>query len=171
MYGKVMIRRKSKTTQISVLTTQTTLAEATSEVFHRSDLRDLPEQLRRELQVPETEPYTVATSEVFHRSDLRDLPEQLRRELQVPETEPYTVVQVEGNNSIVCGICNRQFGTLKGWRIHASMTHKQDGFSARCSHYFLLPPEYTAAQQIAAVGLHALDCCPAVIKRKARKAP
>uniref|UniRef100_A0A1I7W2E2 C2H2-type domain-containing protein n=1 Tax=Loa loa TaxID=7209 RepID=A0A1I7W2E2_LOALO len=139
MYGKVMIRRKSKTTQISVLTTQTTLAEATSEVFHRSDLRDLPEQLRRELQVP--------------------------------ETEPYTVVQVEGNNSIVCGICNRQFGTLKGWRIHASMTHKQDGFSARCSHYFLLPPEYTAAQQIAAVGLHALDCCPAVIKRKARKAP
>ncbi|EFO13129.1 translation initiation factor IF-2, partial [Loa loa] len=54
---------RSKTIRIPVLATQTTLAAATPEVFHRSDLRDLPEQLRRELQVPETEPYTVVQVE------------------------------------------------------------------------------------------------------------
>ncbi|KAK6107417.1 hypothetical protein QQG55_28095 [Brugia pahangi] len=89
-----------------------------------------------------------------------DLPEQLRRELIVPQAEPYTVAQGEGNKNIVCGLCCRQFETLKGWRIHASRTHKQDGFCARCGHYLLLPPEFTAAQRTAAMELHALDWCP-----------
>ncbi|EJW70635.1 zinc finger protein [Wuchereria bancrofti] len=38
--------------------------------------------------------------------------------------------------------------------------HKQDGFCARCGHYLLLPPGFTAAQRTAAVELHALDWCP-----------
>ncbi|VDM14319.1 unnamed protein product [Wuchereria bancrofti] len=54
----------------------------------------------------------------------------------------------------------RQFGTLKGWRIHASRMHKQDGFCARCGHNLLLPPGFTAAQITAAVELHALEWCP-----------
>ncbi|EJW75062.1 zinc finger protein, partial [Wuchereria bancrofti] len=102
----------------------------------------------------------AATPAPFRPADLGDLPEQLRRELQVPQAEPYTVVQEEGINSIVCGICNRQFGTLKGWRIHASRMHKQDGFCARCGHNLLLPPGFTAEQRIAAMELHALDWCP-----------
>ncbi|VDN88808.1 unnamed protein product [Brugia pahangi] len=60
-------------------------------------------------------------------ADLGDLPEQLRRELQVPQAVPYTVHHEGEINRIVCGICNRQFETLKGWRIHASRMHKQDG--------------------------------------------
>ncbi|EFO15899.1 zinc finger protein [Loa loa] len=70
------------------------------------------------------------------------------------------VLREEGNVSIVCGICDRQFDTLKGWRIHVSMKHKQEGFCARCGHYLLLPPEFTAAQKTAVVELHALDWCP-----------
>uniref|UniRef100_A0AAF5PFM0 C2H2-type domain-containing protein n=1 Tax=Wuchereria bancrofti TaxID=6293 RepID=A0AAF5PFM0_WUCBA len=102
----------------------------------------------------------AATPEAFRPADLGNLPERFRRELQVPQAEPYTVIEAEGNNNIVCGICNRQFGTLKGWRIHASRTHKQDGFCARCGHYLLLPPVFTAAQKIAAIEIHALDWCP-----------
>ncbi|EJW81225.1 zinc finger protein [Wuchereria bancrofti] len=102
----------------------------------------------------------AATPEIFRPADLGNLPDRFRRELQVPQAEPYTVIEVEGENIIVCGICNRQFGTLKGWRIHASRTHKQDGFCARCGHYLLLPPEFTAAQKIAAIEIHALDWCP-----------
>uniref|UniRef100_A0AAF5RVY3 Zinc finger protein n=1 Tax=Wuchereria bancrofti TaxID=6293 RepID=A0AAF5RVY3_WUCBA len=102
----------------------------------------------------------AATPEQFRPADLGDLPEQLRRELQVPQAMPYTVLQEEGTNRIVCGICSRQFGTLKGWRIHASRMHKQDGFCARCGHNLLLPPGFTAAQITAAVELHALEWCP-----------
>uniref|UniRef100_A0AAF5RXP6 Zinc finger protein n=1 Tax=Wuchereria bancrofti TaxID=6293 RepID=A0AAF5RXP6_WUCBA len=106
------------------------------------------------------ESLAAATPEAFQPQDLGDLPEQFRKKLQLPQVEPYTVVQTEGNNSIVCGICDRQFGTLKGWRIHASRMHKQDGFCARCGHCLLLPPNFTAAQKAAAVELHALYWCP-----------
>ncbi|EJW72066.1 zinc finger protein [Wuchereria bancrofti] len=95
------------------------------------------------------EQLAAAIPEEFQPADLGDLPEQLRMELQVPQVEPYTVTQGE-ENKIVCGICRRQFETLKGWRIHASRMHKQDGFCARCGHYLLLPPGFTAAQRTAA---------------------
>uniref|UniRef100_A0A1I8EYA8 Zinc finger protein n=1 Tax=Wuchereria bancrofti TaxID=6293 RepID=A0A1I8EYA8_WUCBA len=102
----------------------------------------------------------AAIPEAFRPADLGDLPEQLRRELEMPQAEPYTVIRAEGIINIVCGICNRQFGSLKGWRIHASRMHKQNGFCARCGHYLLLPPDFTAAQKTAAMELHALDWCP-----------
>uniref|UniRef100_A8QGV5 Uncharacterized protein n=1 Tax=Brugia malayi TaxID=6279 RepID=A8QGV5_BRUMA len=102
----------------------------------------------------------AATPEAFRPADLGDLPEQLRRELEMPQAEQYTVLRAEGTISIVCGICNRQFDTLKGWRIHASRMHKQNGFCARCGHYLLLPPDFTAEQKTAAMELHALDWCP-----------
>ncbi|KAK6100677.1 hypothetical protein QQG55_1625 [Brugia pahangi] len=114
-----------------------------------------------QIPVPAThEVLAAVTPEEFHPADLGDLPEQLQRELQVPQAEPYTVVREQGNNNIVCGICSRQFGTLKGWRIHASRMHRQDGFCVRCGHYLVLPPGFTAAQRTAAVELHALDWCP-----------
>ncbi|VDM16554.1 unnamed protein product, partial [Wuchereria bancrofti] len=69
----------------------------------------------------------AAIPEAFRPADLGELPEQLRRELEMPQAEPYTVIRrAEGSTNIVCGICNRQFETLKGWRIHASKMHKQD---------------------------------------------
>uniref|UniRef100_A0AAF5Q627 C2H2-type domain-containing protein n=1 Tax=Wuchereria bancrofti TaxID=6293 RepID=A0AAF5Q627_WUCBA len=113
------------------------------------------------IPVPVTqETLAAARPEEFHPADLKDLPEQLRMELEVPQAEPYTIAQGEGSKNIVCGLCGRQFETLKGWRIHASRMHKQDGFCSRCGHYLLLPPEFTAAQRTAAVELHALDWCP-----------
>uniref|UniRef100_A0AAF5Q4C2 C2H2-type domain-containing protein n=1 Tax=Wuchereria bancrofti TaxID=6293 RepID=A0AAF5Q4C2_WUCBA len=102
----------------------------------------------------------AAIPEAFHPADLGELPEQLRKELKMPQVEPYTVVRAKGDVNIVCGICDRQFETLKGWRIHTSRMHKQDGFCARCGHYLLLPPSFTAAQKTAAMELHALDWCP-----------
>ncbi|VDN88199.1 unnamed protein product [Brugia pahangi] len=80
------------------------------------------------------EAMAAAPPEKFEPADLKDLPEQLRRELIVPQAEPYTVAQGEGNKNI--------------------------GFCARCGHYLLLPPEFTAAQRTAAMELHALDWCP-----------
>ncbi|VIO95436.1 Uncharacterized protein BM_BM17606 [Brugia malayi] len=112
------------------------------------------------IPVPATHTSVAAAPEEFHPADLGDLPEQLRRELLVPQAEPYTVVEANEEKNIVCGICGRQFGTLKGWRIHASRMHKQDGFCARCGHYLLLPPGFTAAQKRAATEVHALDWCP-----------
>ncbi|VIO92740.1 Uncharacterized protein BM_BM17438 [Brugia malayi] len=105
---------------------------------------------------------TLATAipEAFRPADLGELLEQLRRELEMPQVEPYTVVRAEGSVNIVCGICNRQFETLKGWRIHTSRMHKQNGFCARCGHYLLLPPSFTVVQKTAAMELHALDWCP-----------
>uniref|UniRef100_A8PE84 Zinc finger, C2H2 type family protein n=2 Tax=Brugia malayi TaxID=6279 RepID=A8PE84_BRUMA len=116
----------------------------------------------RTINIPVLATHTsvAAAPEEFHPADLGDLPEQLRRELLVPQAEPYTVVQANEERNIVCGICGRQFATLKGWRIHASRMHKQDGFCARCGHYLLLPPGFTAAQKRAATEVHALDWCP-----------
>ncbi|KAK6107675.1 hypothetical protein QQG55_29140 [Brugia pahangi] len=113
------------------------------------------------IPVPATQEILAAAQpEEFHPADLEDLPEQLRMELEVPQVEPYTIAQGERNRNIVCGLCGRQFETLKGWRIHASKAHKQDGFCSRCGHNLLLPPEFTTAQRTAAVELHALDWCP-----------
>ncbi|VIO97220.1 Uncharacterized protein BM_BM17684 [Brugia malayi] len=70
---------------------------------------------------------------------------------------PNGVASAAGGTIHVCGFCGRQFDTLKGWRIHASRMHRQEGFCARCGHNLLLPPGFTAAQRTAAVELHALD--------------
>ncbi|VDN87967.1 unnamed protein product [Brugia pahangi] len=50
---------RTRTMQIPVPATHEVLAAVTPEEFHPADLGDLPEQLQRELQVPQAEPYTV----------------------------------------------------------------------------------------------------------------
>ncbi|VIO95565.1 Uncharacterized protein BM_BM17612 [Brugia malayi] len=97
----------------------------------------------RTINIPVLATHTsvAAAPEEFHPADLGDLPEQLRRELLVPQAEPYTVVQANEERNIVCGICGRQFATLKGWRIHASRMHKQDGKFLRS--LWPLPPAAT----------------------------
>uniref|UniRef100_A0A915Q2U2 Uncharacterized protein n=1 Tax=Setaria digitata TaxID=48799 RepID=A0A915Q2U2_9BILA len=87
---------------------------------------------------------------------LTELPEQLRKELKAPQSGQYTIVREVEDIKIVRGICKRQFGPVKGWRIHASKLHKQDGFCTRYGHHLLTPPEYTAAQKAA---IHVLDWC------------
>ncbi|VDM97821.1 unnamed protein product, partial [Onchocerca ochengi] len=102
----------------------------------------------------------VAVPETFQPADVGSLPSRFRRKLAPPQADAYTVVQIEGVPTIVCGICGRQFGTIKGWRIHSSRMHKQDGFCSNCGHSLLLPSSFTDAQKRAAVELHALDWCP-----------
>uniref|UniRef100_A0A0R3RP17 C2H2-type domain-containing protein n=1 Tax=Elaeophora elaphi TaxID=1147741 RepID=A0A0R3RP17_9BILA len=114
--------------------------------------------LRRTIRVP-VPVIRAVTPEASHPADLEDLLGQLRQKLVVPRAEPYTVVREGRTSAIVCGFCHRQFKTLKGWRIHTSKMHKQEGFCARCGHSLLLPPEFTAAQRTAAVELHALEWC------------
>ncbi|EJW78902.1 zinc finger protein [Wuchereria bancrofti] len=121
---------RTRTIKIPVLATQEVLAAVTPEEFHPADLGDLPEQLRR---------------------SCKNRRQNHTRWFEKTETT---------TSVILCGICSRQFGTLKGWRIHASRMHKQDGFCARCGHNLLLPPGFTAAQITAAVELHALEWCP-----------
>uniref|UniRef100_A0AAF5PJL4 Uncharacterized protein n=1 Tax=Wuchereria bancrofti TaxID=6293 RepID=A0AAF5PJL4_WUCBA len=53
--------RETRTRPVGILVSATheVLAAATPKEFHPADLGDLPEQLRRELQVPQAEPHTV----------------------------------------------------------------------------------------------------------------
>ncbi|EJD75022.1 hypothetical protein LOAG_17758 [Loa loa] len=51
--------KRSRTIRFPVPATQTTLAAAVLEEFHQEDLEDLSEQLQRELEVPQAEPFLV----------------------------------------------------------------------------------------------------------------
>ncbi|VDN08492.1 unnamed protein product [Thelazia callipaeda] len=98
--------------------------------------------------------------EAFQVGIVEGLPEQFRQELREPENNAYEVVMDGNQSSIICGFCGRRFETLKGWRIHATRMHKQDGFCTACGHILTLPPTATAAQKQAAVELHISDWCP-----------
>uniref|UniRef100_A0A8R1XR69 C2H2-type domain-containing protein n=1 Tax=Onchocerca volvulus TaxID=6282 RepID=A0A8R1XR69_ONCVO len=102
----------------------------------------------------------AAVPEAFQPADVGNLPREFREKLAPPQADAYTVVCIEGIPTIVCGICDRQFETIKGWRIHTSRMHKQDGFCCSCGHNLLLPSSFTAAQRCAAVELHVLEWCP-----------
>uniref|UniRef100_A0A915Q831 C2H2-type domain-containing protein n=1 Tax=Setaria digitata TaxID=48799 RepID=A0A915Q831_9BILA len=91
----------------------------------------------------------AAESEAFQPANVQELPEQLRKELQAPQAEPCTIVRENEHISIVCGICSKQFRSVKEWRIHASGLRKEDG-------------RYTAEQRTAAVETNVLDWCPTV---------
>uniref|UniRef100_A8NZP1 Uncharacterized protein n=2 Tax=Brugia malayi TaxID=6279 RepID=A8NZP1_BRUMA len=173
---------RTRTIRIPVPAMQEAMAAAPSEKFEPADLKDLPEQLRRELIVPQAEPYTVAQEEgnkkieeiqsyfdfvLIKSYDFIEnfipynAPKRLQNSISILEEQfvqqyfPYYFWF-----SSVWPSAAGSLKTLKGWRIHASRTHKQDGFCARCGHYLLLPPEFTAAQRTAAMELHALDWCP-----------
>uniref|UniRef100_A0A8R1XPE2 C2H2-type domain-containing protein n=2 Tax=Onchocerca volvulus TaxID=6282 RepID=A0A8R1XPE2_ONCVO len=113
------------------------------------------------IPVPVVQPApAAAVPEDFQPADVGNLPRQFRRKLAPPQADAYTVACIEGIPTIVCGICGRQFETIKGWRIHSSRMHKQDGFCSNCGHNLLLPSSFTAAQKCAAVELHVLEWCP-----------
>uniref|UniRef100_A0A915PJX9 C2H2-type domain-containing protein n=1 Tax=Setaria digitata TaxID=48799 RepID=A0A915PJX9_9BILA len=44
-----------------------------------------------------------------------------------------------------CGFCPKEFGTLKGWRIHTTKMHKQNGYCQKCGHFVDMPNATTAA--------------------------
>uniref|UniRef100_A0A915PHX9 C2H2-type domain-containing protein n=1 Tax=Setaria digitata TaxID=48799 RepID=A0A915PHX9_9BILA len=67
--------------------------------------------------------------EAFRVPAVEGLPERFRKLLVAPHVDSYTVV---GNGSrwtgILCGFCAKEFGMLKGWRIHAAKMHTGNAF-------------------------------------------
>uniref|UniRef100_A0A1I7W1T1 C2H2-type domain-containing protein n=1 Tax=Loa loa TaxID=7209 RepID=A0A1I7W1T1_LOALO len=70
-------------------------------------------------------------------------------------------------------LCAKEFGTLKGWRIHASKTHRQNGFCQKCGHFIDMPHVNSSEEIAATMELHSLEWCPmatkAVISERAVK--
>uniref|UniRef100_A0A1I7VG36 C2H2-type domain-containing protein n=1 Tax=Loa loa TaxID=7209 RepID=A0A1I7VG36_LOALO len=81
-----------------------------------------------------------ASPQAFHVPVVEGLPAQYQELLVEPEIDPYTVIR-NGDGSVIigCGICPKEFGTLKGWRIHAAKMHTQNGFCHKCGHFVKMP--------------------------------
>uniref|UniRef100_A8P7L2 Uncharacterized protein n=1 Tax=Brugia malayi TaxID=6279 RepID=A8P7L2_BRUMA len=56
----------------------------------------------------------------FQVPSMEALPAHYRRALAAPEIDPYTVTRKD------VAFARKNLGTLKGWRIHASRTHRQN---------------------------------------------
>uniref|UniRef100_A0A1I7V6E7 snRNA-activating protein complex subunit 3 n=1 Tax=Loa loa TaxID=7209 RepID=A0A1I7V6E7_LOALO len=134
--GSALEEPRTRMIKISVPATHTTLDTVIPEAFHPEDLGDLPEQLRRELELPEAE------SVRYLRQAIRYTKRVAHSRLDETQTGGlfwYIWFNLKLSNPLI---------------IHIP------GFCARCGHYLLLPPEFTAAQKTAVVELHALDWCP-----------
>ncbi|VDN93584.1 unnamed protein product [Brugia pahangi] len=94
--------------------------------------------------------------------------------LVAPEIDPYTVIRnADGSATIECDMRAKEFGTLKGWRIHAAKMHRQNGFCQKCGHFIDMPHASSDEERTATMELHALEWCPkatkAVISERAAK--
>uniref|UniRef100_A0AAF5PS88 Zinc finger protein n=1 Tax=Wuchereria bancrofti TaxID=6293 RepID=A0AAF5PS88_WUCBA len=110
----------------------------------------------------------------FQPPVVEGLPPQYRQLLVAPEIDPYTVIRnADGSTTIECGMCPKEFGTLKGWRIHAGKMHRQNGFCQKCGHFIDMPHVSSDEEIAATMELHALEWCPkatkAVISERAFK--
>ncbi|EJW85719.1 zinc finger protein [Wuchereria bancrofti] len=122
---------RTRTIQILVSATHEVLAAATPKEFHPADLGDLPEQLRRELQVPQAEPHTVVQEQ--GNNNIGNSVWYLQQAVRNIKRVAYSRLE------------NAQAGRIvKGCRWFLR----------------LLSPGFTAAQKTAAVEHHALDWYP-----------
>ncbi|KAK6105812.1 hypothetical protein QQG55_21755 [Brugia pahangi] len=102
---------------------------------------------------------------VFQVPSLEALPAHYRRALAAPEIDPYMVTKkVDGSTAIGCGFCQKEFGTLKGWRIHASRTLRQNGFCQKCNHFVKMPHAASTEVIEAVMEFHSMEWCPKVTK-------
>ncbi|EFO13376.2 zinc finger protein, partial [Loa loa] len=106
-----------------------------------------------------------ASPQAFHVPVVEGLPAQYQELLVEPEIDPYTVIR-NGDGSVIigCGICPKEFGTLKGWRIHAAKMHTQNGFCHKCGHFVKMPHVRSAEEVAAIMELHSLEWCPKATK-------
>uniref|UniRef100_A0A1I7V5S3 Zinc finger protein n=1 Tax=Loa loa TaxID=7209 RepID=A0A1I7V5S3_LOALO len=133
--------------------------EEVREIVLRSRTVRVPVAMQRGREV---EP---ASPEAFHVPVVEGLPAQYQELLVVPEIDPYTVIRnADGSVIIECGICPKEFGTLKGWRIHAAKMHRQNGFCQKCGHFIEMPHVRSAEEVAATMELHSLEWCPMATK-------
>uniref|UniRef100_A0A1I7V977 C2H2-type domain-containing protein n=1 Tax=Loa loa TaxID=7209 RepID=A0A1I7V977_LOALO len=105
-----------------------------------------------------------ASPQAFHVPVVEGLPAQYQELLVEPEIDPYTVIR-NGDGSVIigCGICPKEFVTLKGWRIHAAKMHTQNGFCHKCGH-FVKMPHVRSLKKLQHNELHSLEWCPKATK-------
>uniref|UniRef100_A0A915PKL9 C2H2-type domain-containing protein n=1 Tax=Setaria digitata TaxID=48799 RepID=A0A915PKL9_9BILA len=106
-----------------------------------------------------------ASPETFQAPAIEGLPEHYQQLLVAPEIDPYIVSRKEDGSTVIeCGFCPKEFGTLKGWRIHAAKMHRQNGFCQKCGHFVDMPHATTAAEIQATMELHSMEWCPMATK-------
>uniref|UniRef100_A0A915Q1V6 C2H2-type domain-containing protein n=1 Tax=Setaria digitata TaxID=48799 RepID=A0A915Q1V6_9BILA len=140
--------------------------------MHRRIVRTREIVLRsRTVRVPIVdEGWTVtvaaAATQPFNIAKVGDIPECYRQMLVAPKIDPYTVIRKEdGSITIGCGLCTKEFGSLKGWRIHSAKLHVQNGFCQRCCHFVNMPPHVASDEEIKAImELHLMEWCPMATK-------
>uniref|UniRef100_A0A1I7VEI5 C2H2-type domain-containing protein n=1 Tax=Loa loa TaxID=7209 RepID=A0A1I7VEI5_LOALO len=115
-----------------------------------------------------------ASPKAFHVPVVEGLPAHYQELLVVPEIDPYKIIRNNDGSVIIgCGMCPKEFGTLKGWRIHAAKMHTQNGFCHKCGHFVKMPHVRCIEEIAAMMELHSLEWCPkatkAVISERAAK--
>ncbi|EJW74327.1 zinc finger protein [Wuchereria bancrofti] len=135
-------------------------------ILERSEVESIREiALRsRTIRIPQRKARPVVP-EAFHAPVVEGLPARYQQLLVRPPIDPYVVIRnADGSTTIECGICPKEFGTLKGWRIHASKVHRQNGFCQKCGHFVDMPHVRSDDEITATMELHALEWCPKATK-------
>uniref|UniRef100_A0A1I7VCS5 C2H2-type domain-containing protein n=1 Tax=Loa loa TaxID=7209 RepID=A0A1I7VCS5_LOALO len=132
----------------------------------------------RTIQVPIVEEVgheaVPASPVAFHVPVVEGLPAHYQELLVVPEIDPYKIIRNDDGSVIIgCGMCPKEFGTLKGWRIHAAKMHTQNGFCHKCGHFVRMAHVRTIEEIAAMMELHSSEWCPkatkAVVSERAAK--
>uniref|UniRef100_A0A915PDG2 C2H2-type domain-containing protein n=1 Tax=Setaria digitata TaxID=48799 RepID=A0A915PDG2_9BILA len=107
----------------------------------------------------------AASLETLELPAVQGLPEHYQQLLVAPEIDPYTVNRKDDGSIVVeCGFCPKEFGTIKGWRIHAAKMHRQNGFCQKCGHFVDMPHARTVEEIAAVMELHSMEWCPQATK-------
>ncbi|VIO93099.1 Uncharacterized protein BM_BM9136, partial [Brugia malayi] len=136
-----------------------------AEIPERSEAEGICEiALRsRTIRIPQREAKPVVP-EAFHAPAVQGLPARYQQLLCIEKLYVNDLNESSTNLFSECGICPKEFGTLKGWRIHASKVHKKNGFCQKCGHFVDMPHVRSDDEITAMMELHALEWCPRATK-------